>query len=871
MDIKTIETLKVLLRPYKEKLYPLLKNYPRIILLFERLRRNVFHFILFKKKAFTTYSIVSACFNVEDYIDEFVDSIVKQTLSFKNNIQLILVDDGSTDTTYKKLKLWQTRYPENILVLHQKNQGQAVARNFGLRYVCNDWVCFADSDDFFDVKALEKVDTYIKQHQNVNLSIISIRLIPFYEEIKGFVDDHPLGYRFHQSVTMVPVNNDKQLFQLSVNSAFFSKTLIEKANQEFNPLCKPGFEDALFVNSLILLFPDSYIAFLKDALYYYRKRERKNSTIDNSMTNQDSFSLMLTEGVIKLLRLAKINGKNGTVPLIPQQVSLYATFWYFSWLVDNEERLSFMTGVQKENFFRYLQEIYKYIDVSTIQGFKLKHFDSKLKIGILGSMKGEFSTKNIEINILRYDQKNNEILLSYDSYKPLSELFLVDGREVSPRFSKTIEHTFLSRLFLTQRLIWLPLGKEGNSKLEIYVGGTRSRFKLRELDAKEEIGMTEIKEYFCSCKNNSLKKYENCWLISDRDIQADDNGEHLYRFILQNHSEINAYFLLNRDSHDWDRLKSEGFRLIPYGSHEHKQALKGCVRIISSHADVYVHSYFGDKTYPTFVFLQHGVTHNDLHQWLNTKTIDLLVTSSPKETSAFIENGTKYLLTEKEVKLLGMPRHDQLLRMNKKEKIILVMPTWRSYLVGRTILGNVREINNNFEKSRYAIYWGNFLRSQELEHICREFGYKVVFFPHVNMQPYLSINSLPGHIDVQTHTTTRIQSLFAAAALMITDYSSVAFEMAYLRKPVIYYQFDADEVLSNKHIFSQGYFSYVKNGFGDVVYTQPELFNSIKKLLSTNCVAEDKFLKRMVDFFPLKDGNNCKRCFDAINSLSDRA
>ena len=847
-----------------------MRKYPCCVLFLERIKRNFIHLFFSKKRGFTKYSIISACYNVEDYVDEFVDSLVKQSLSFKDNVQLILVDDGSTDKTYEKLMLWQSRFPKNIKVLHQNNQGQSVARNLGLGCAEHDWVCFADSDDFFEARALERVDDCIKRNQNLNLSVVSIHLIPYYEEIKGFVDDHPLNFRFYQTETTVPVENNKQLFQMSVNSAFFSKKCIDRVHQRFNPLCKPGFEDALFVNSLMLLFPDSYIAFLREAVYYYRKRERKNSTIDNSMNTQEYYSSMLTEGVQQLLKLAKTRGRDDAVPVIPQQVSLYTTFWYFSWLVDHEERIGFLSDEQKQKLFQTLKNIYQFIDVSTIEDFKFNRFESKWKVGILGCMKGVNHTQDIVVDLFRYDEKNNEVLLSYYAYDPISEIFLINGKEFKPRFSKTIGHTFLSKLFLTQRLVWLPLGHEDDSVLKVYVGGAQCKFNLRGSKTTNKIKLKELKDSFCHGKRSCSKKYENCWLISDRDIQADDNGEHLYRFILRNHPEINAYFLLNRDSHDWDRLKTEGFKLIAYGSFEHREALKDCVRIISSHADAYVHSYFGDKEYPTYVFLQHGVIHNDLHQWLNTKTIDLLVTSSPAEKRSLVENGTKYLLTEKEVKLLGLPRHDNLIKINQKEKLILVMPTWRSYLVGPTILGNIREINKDFVKSKYAIAWGNFLKSEELRRLCTNSGYKVVFFPHVNMQPYLKMVSLPEYIAVHTHKSARIQNLFARASLMITDYSSVAFEMAYLEKSVIYYQFDADEVLNNRHIFSKGYFSYEKNGFGDVVYTQDDLIQSIKTSLFNDCVPEDRYLNRMKEFFPFKDGKCCERCFNAIKSLGDR-
>lgn len=53
----------------------------------------------------------------------------------------------------------------------------------------------------------------------------------------------------------------------------------------------------------------------------------------------------------------------------------------------------------------------------------------------------------------------------------------------------------------------------------------------------------------------------------DRDNQADDNAEHLYRYVMSNRPDIDAYFVLNSDSHDWERLSNEGFKMLAFGSH----------------------------------------------------------------------------------------------------------------------------------------------------------------------------------------------------------------------------------------------------------------------------------------------------------------
>ena len=100
-----------------------------------------------RKVLSTRYSLVVACYNVEKYIDDFFELIFSQRVDLKC-LEIITVDDGSTDGTASRITCWQRRYPGCIRLLRQPNQGQAAARNAGLAYATGDWVGFPDLDDF---------------------------------------------------------------------------------------------------------------------------------------------------------------------------------------------------------------------------------------------------------------------------------------------------------------------------------------------------------------------------------------------------------------------------------------------------------------------------------------------------------------------------------------------------------------------------------------------------------------------------------------------------------------------------------------------------------------------------------------------------
>ena len=110
------------------------------------------------------FSVVMAIYNTEEYVSDAIESVINQSIGFEKNIQLILVDDGSTDNTPNILKKYQKNYSENIIVLTQKNQGQASARNNGLKYAKGKYINFLDSDDYLSENAMQEVYRFFEQH-----------------------------------------------------------------------------------------------------------------------------------------------------------------------------------------------------------------------------------------------------------------------------------------------------------------------------------------------------------------------------------------------------------------------------------------------------------------------------------------------------------------------------------------------------------------------------------------------------------------------------------------------------------------------------------------------------------------------------------
>ena len=104
-----------------------------------------------------------------------------------------------------------------------------------------------------------------------------------------------------------------------------------------------------------------------------------------------------------------------------------------------------------------------------------------------------------------------------------------------------------------------------------------------------------------------------------------------------------------------------------------------------------------------------------------------------------------------------------------------------------------------------------------------------------------------------------IYPLKKKSSILITNYSSVLFDFAYMKKPALYYQF-------NKYHFKED-FDYETEGFGKVIKDQETLFKELEQILKNNCQMDPKYVKRVENFFEYIDENNCQRIYEEIKKL----
>lgn len=365
-----------------------------------------------------------------------------------------------------------------------------------------------------------------------------------------------------------------------------------------------------------------------------------------------------------------------------------------------------------------------------------------------------------------------------------------------------------------------------------------------------------------SYKNNP--KYKNMWLISERGNEAKDNAYVLFKYIRENHPNINIHYLMDKSfKTDYEKVKDLG-NIIEYKSEEHKIAFLLCDKAISTHTGfLEPWSYklykliLDRKDKKEFIFLQHGIILHDVGEAFDKKNtkIDLFITSTDKEFEAI---SSSYGYSKGEVVQTGIARFDNLYDRNEKKQI-LIMPTWRKDIVNPSYIKEQLLPDSVFTNSEYCKTYNSLINNGKLINKLNDSNYELVFYPHYEVQQYIQyFDSKSDKVIIAKKEDYDVQTLLKESKLLITDYSSVVFDFAYMNKPILYYQFDE---LTH---YKKGYFEYDRDGFGDIVKEEDKLVQKIIEFIDNDFKVSEKYQERINKCFKNRDNKNCERIFKEI-------
>lgn len=417
---------------------------------------------------------------------------------------------------------------------------------------------------------------------------------------------------------------------------------------------------------------------------------------------------------------------------------------------------------------------------------------------------------------------------------------------------------------------------------------TRAKYFFGEISGKSESGMLLINPYYTIFQSNLsfevfpfkegnykylkkarrftkikqlLNRKKDVWLVGERPYKAQDTGYHFFKYMRAKHPDKNVYYVISKDSPEYVNVASLG-NVLEFGSKEHIKNTIIATKIFSSHHADYLFPIrtksFNNSIRATRIFLQHGVfgvkhmgrTYGK--QALTFKT-DMFITSSEYEKEYAISD-LNY--RSKDVFVTGLSRFDALFENNDiRKRQVLIIPTWRDWL----------QSIDSFLESEYYLRFSSLVNNEEMIQHAKENDYDLVLCLHPNMQIFSSyFEDSPVKIIYQGDVD--VQELIKESALMVTDYSSVAFDFSFLHKPVIYYQFDQSRFIgkSGTHI------DLANDLPGEIIEEEFDLVRKVKFYANNNFEMEDDYKEKANRFIAHRDQNSSKRIYEAAITYENK-
>ncbi len=361
------------------------------------------------------------------------------------------------------------------------------------------------------------------------------------------------------------------------------------------------------------------------------------------------------------------------------------------------------------------------------------------------------------------------------------------------------------------------------------------------------------------------RKRKHLWLLCEYAMEAQDNAFALFRHLRARHPEIDAVYAISRRSPACAAVAAVG-PVVNFGSFRHW--------VYYLAAEVNISSQKGGKPNAAVcyllevvlgllknrrVFLQHGVTKDDL-PFLHAENAKLsLFCCAAKPEYEFIRDTFGY--APGVVQYTGFCRFDALLDAKADPSLVLILPTWRMWLERDCRTAEA------FRRSEYFCGWQAFLDDPDVDALLRASGRRAVFCVHRNVSRFEAcFTSASERIEVRRWDEVSVPELLKRAAVLVTDFSSVYMDFAFMKKPVVYYQFDR-ETYRKGHL-PTGYFDYERDGFGPIAETASEAAALLSGVIGNDCRMAPQYEERVDRFFTLRDNNSAERTTEAIKEMT---
>ena len=332
---------------------------------------------------------------------------------------------------------------------------------------------------------------------------------------------------------------------------------------------------------------------------------------------------------------------------------------------------------------------------------------------------------------------------------------------------------------------------------------------------------------------------------------------------------MTRYYIIDKNTPDYRKMKQDGLHPVKTGSLKHKMAfLNADIALITNSQCFPFNGYSIDKSrfirdlcnFPTMC-LQHGLSVQKCamaQQRIQDNTRIYFIASKYEEKNL---NHHAYAYKDMGIlKMTGIGRYDGLINNDKKQ--ILITPTWRMYnaMPVTTSEGQQRSYNPEYKNTVYYRIYNDLINDQKLIETAKRTGYKIKYLLH----PILSAQAKDYTPDPYVEVIPSVgdmsyEKILTESSLMVTDYSGVQFDFVYMKKPLVY--FHPNELPAH---YDDGGFFYDTMGFGEICTTSAQLVDTLCEYMENGCQMKPEYIARVDDFYHYDDHNNCQRIYDEI-------
>lgn len=590
------------------------------------------------------FTVIMPVYNTGKYLEEAVESLIEQTIGFKKNIQLILVNNATKDNSGEICERYLTEYPENIVYIKlEENCGPSGARNAAIPYIKGKYVNFMDSDDKWEKGAFKNAYTFLEKEKK-RIDCIACRML-FYGADMG---NHPLDFRFKKT-RVVNVYDDYDYLQLHVNSTFFKEEKVKEFH--FDETMNHA-EDTKYFNQIMLI--RGQYGLLNRSVYYYRKRSNSDSLLFRVQNQEDYY----TEKIQKSLGFFidySLKRYGEVIPYIQNMIIYSLKYRIKEKFIGNpppelsKKAMSLMSEylrhvsdeiiLKQENVFSEHKLFALSLKYKSDAGNQICCRDGDFYFGHSKIFSPEerrhCNVINIEIkngmlcldgrislplprdsySIVVQTDSGDEIPLScYELDKSAGEYFLgiryheVYGFRAEIPIDKLKSVGFILR-FEGERIplalgFWLVTKLSTKLKNTYCVLGNHIvRYADLKLRIETNTASARIKRELCVWGETLRQRHirtliwrllillgkmihrlngKKWWMFMDRFSAGGDNAEYLFRYVVQQeNNNIVPFFCVDKNSQDYKNLKAIG-KVIPSNSKIYRMMFALCDMVISS-------------------------------------------------------------------------------------------------------------------------------------------------------------------------------------------------------------------------------------------------------------------------------------------------